>query len=67
MLERLLKLLEQERTKLAISAMEAPAQDLFNHGVLVGRYQGFKLAEETIERLLNEADEKDQAFERRFS
>lgn len=66
MLERLLKDLKEERIKIALQAMEAPAQDLFSHGLTVGSYQGMKKAEEILERILNEADEKERDSEQRF-
>jgi len=64
MLERLLKLIELEQTRIANNAMAAPSRELFDHGVNVGQFQGLNLAKELISRTLNEADEKERELER---
>jgi hypothetical protein len=64
MLEQLLRLLEREKIKLALEAMDAATGDQFQHGLQVGRYKGLIRAHELIEGMINEATEKEEQFER---
>lgn len=66
MFEKLLSAIAVEQAELSRRSMLAPARDLFEHGVAVGRYQGLEQCKELIARLLEEADEKEREFERRF-
>lgn len=66
MIDKLISAIEIEQTQLAHQSMISPARDQFDHGLVVGRYQGLQQAKDLITRLLDEADEKEREFERRF-